>query len=108
MQALRLIRLKYTTVDCRIDHRLPGRRSYLAFLDCLMQRVVQRRRRLQQVAGPLQGCHRVAVGLRPEATGKQLFQRRVAFAASDQRCHLGVQFIARPGMTAAEGEHQHP
>ncbi|MNP58190.1 hypothetical protein D3C76_1530840 [compost metagenome] len=108
MQALRLIRLKHAAFDCRIDHRLPRCGPYLAFLDCPMQRMVHWRRLSQQVAGPLQGCHRVAVSVRPEATGQQLLKCRVPFAAPDQRGYLGVQLIARPGVPATEGEHQHP
>ncbi|MNI80005.1 hypothetical protein D3C73_1365000 [compost metagenome] len=72
-----------------------------------MQQFVQWRCIVQQVAGPLQCRHRVTLGLRPEAAGEQLLQCRVALAAADQRRYLGIQFIARPGMTAAEGEYQH-
>ncbi len=53
IQALAFLSLQHTCFDGGVDHRLPGCRLHLAFLDRLMQRLVQRGHIVQQVAGRL-------------------------------------------------------
>ena len=45
--------------------------------------------------------------LRAIATGKQLFQRRITFGATNHACHFGTEFVRRAFVTTTEREHDH-